>query len=44
MVLVGAGRGVAELTFARIGAPMSASTEARVSDAIARRLGAIPAK
>jgi hypothetical protein len=44
MVLVGASRGVAELTFARIGAPMSGSTEARVSGTIERRLAAIPAK
>jgi hypothetical protein len=44
LVVVGAGRGVAELTFARIGAPMSASTEAKLAGAVARRLAAIPAK
>ena len=41
LVVVGSGRGVAEITLARIGAPPLPATEAGLADTVARRLGAI---
>jgi hypothetical protein len=43
LVVVGGGRGVAEITFARVGAPTSPSTEATLASTVAHRLSAIPA-
>jgi hypothetical protein len=44
LVVLGGSRGVAEITFARIGAPMTRSIESKLATAVAKRLAAIPAK
>jgi hypothetical protein len=44
LVVIGGGRGVAEVTFARVGAPMIRSLETKLATTVARRLAAIPAK
>jgi hypothetical protein len=44
LVVLGGSRGVAEITFARVGAPMTRSIEAELATTVARRLAAIPTK